>query len=139
MTVYSIMLLFICLFCTQILKIVLHFLQTRNVIKGFSNLDTIFLSLEPVVLLKNLIWPANVISEMGYICEMYFSSNFWIFQLFLNKKQENSLKFQNLRFNQYLLYSKNGKIKINMLYYWKRFYFNKIVILKIQVLLVKRF
>ena len=26
-----------------------------------------------------------------------------------------------------------------MLYYWKRFYFNKIVILKIQVLLVKRF
>ena len=31
---------------------------------------TIFLSLEPVVLLKNLIWPANIISEMGYICEM---------------------------------------------------------------------
>ena len=58
---------------------------------------TVFLSLEPVVLLKNLIWSANIISEMGYICKMYFLSYFWIFQLLLNKKQEKPLNFQNLR------------------------------------------
>ena len=56
--------------------------------------STIFSSLEPIVLLKNLIWPGNIISEMSYICEMFFSSNFWIFQLFYSKSRKNHWIFR---------------------------------------------
>ena len=51
---------------------------------GYNNLTTnpailnptVYSSLEPVVLLKNLFSSVNIISEICYICEMYFSSNF---------------------------------------------------------------